>query len=156
MVKKEAAAVASRSNKKLKDDSTKKCSISPKISALLEAIEEMKPDEKGVIFSQFTSFLDIVVEAFRSNRIPFERIDGSMNACRRFEAMTEFNAEGGPRFILCSLHAAGTGISLTRGNVVCVFLLLVSILCLETLLTRDVPPLPRGRFLLAIAGGMNP
>ena len=33
---------------------------SPKVQALLDAIEKMKPDKKGVIFSQWTSFLDII------------------------------------------------------------------------------------------------
>lgn len=32
---------------------------SPKVQALLDAITEMKPDEKGVIFSQWTQFLDM-------------------------------------------------------------------------------------------------
>ena len=39
------------------------CSIAqtaPKVDALLAAIDEMKPEEKGVIFSQFTSFLNRV------------------------------------------------------------------------------------------------
>mmetsp|Transcript_6605 Transcript_6605/g.13448 ORF Transcript_6605/g.13448 Transcript_6605/m.13448 type:complete len:129 (+) Transcript_6605:1259-1645(+) len=41
-----------------------------------------------------------------------------MNADQRLKAMKAFNGEGGPCLILCSLHAAGTGINLTRGNVV--------------------------------------
>lgn len=32
---------------------------SPKVQALMDAITEMKPDEKGVIFSQWTQFLDM-------------------------------------------------------------------------------------------------
>lgn len=32
---------------------------SPKVQALMDAIVEMKPDEKGVIFSQWTKFLDM-------------------------------------------------------------------------------------------------
>jgi SNF2 family DNA or RNA helicase len=53
----------------------------------------------------------------------FVRIDGSMTPQERIEAMERFDTEGcdtprTPRFILCSLHACGTGINLTRGNVV--------------------------------------
>ncbi len=51
----------------------------------------------------------------------FARIDGSMNAIERYEAMKAFDADGprtmrGPRFMLCSLRACNTGITLTRAN----------------------------------------
>lgn len=86
-------------------------------------IEKMKPDEKGVIFSQWTSFLDILSHEFLSEGIPFTRLDGTMSADKRSENMAKFETErcdsaATPRFILCSLMACGTGINLTRGNVV--------------------------------------
>lgn len=89
---------------------------SPKINALLAALGEMKDDEKGVIFSQFTKFLDEIGRYVKENGYDFVRIDGSMNAKRRIESMRGFSQEGGPRLILCSLKAAGTGINLTRAN----------------------------------------
>ena len=90
---------------------------SPKMDALLVAIEEMAPDEKGVVFSQFTKFLD-QLEGFLSKKgWPCVRIDGSKSRVQRLEAIQSFSKnDGGPRLILCSLHAAGTGINLTRGN----------------------------------------
>jgi len=103
---------------------TVSCSITqtaPKIVALLQAIDEMKPDEKGVIFSQFTTFLDRIENALEASGHLFTRVDGSMNAMSRLEAMSDFSKEdvkNSTRFILCSLRAAGTGINLTQGNVV--------------------------------------
>ena len=96
------------------------CERSPKILALLEAIKNLQPDEKGVIFSQFTSFLDLIGQSLRDCRHTFVRIDGSMTAAKRIISINSFNSEenNSPRFILCSLHAAGTGINLTRGNFV--------------------------------------
>jgi SNF2 family DNA or RNA helicase len=46
-----------------------------------------------------------------------------MNAMKRSEAVKSFGLddEGSPRFIICSLHAAGTGINLTRAN--CAFMM---------------------------------
>jgi DNA repair protein RAD5 len=46
-----------------------------------------------------------------------------MNAMKRSEAVKSFGSDddGSPRFIICSLHAAGTGINLTRAN--CVFMM---------------------------------
>ena len=41
-----------------------------------------------------------------------------MNTTKRTEAYQAFSSDDkdGPRFILCSLHAAGTGVNLTRGS----------------------------------------
>ena len=89
---------------------------SPKMDALLLAINEMKPDEKGVVFSQFTKFLDQLEGYLTENGWSFVRIDGSKSRAQRVKAMKAFAAEDGPRLVLCSLHAAGTGINLTRGN----------------------------------------
>lgn len=99
------------------------CSIdqtSPKIDELLKVIGEMKRDEKAVIFSQFTTFLNRIEKALYKNGYAFTRIDGTMNATARIEAMRDFAKEdvkNSPRFMLCSLRAAGTGINLTRANV---------------------------------------
>eukprot|EP00977_Amphora_coffeiformis_P014893 scaffold4244_cov167-Amphora_coffeaeformis.AAC.6 len=95
---------------------------SPKVQKLLSLIDEMEPDEKGVIFSQWTSFLDIVQLEMQKLGHTFTRIDGSMSPQERIDAMEKFDTEKcdsqrTPRFILCSLHACGTGINLERANV---------------------------------------
>jgi len=64
MVTKAAAESAAKNQEKEIKDAKRtvveamKLGRSPKIQALLDAIDEMAPDEKGVIFSQWTSFLD--------------------------------------------------------------------------------------------------
>lgn len=90
----------------------------PKIQALLQAIQGMNSDEKGVIFSQFTSHLDVIGDAMKTAGHSFVRIDGSVSASNRITAISKFNGDDAeaPRFILCSLMAAGTGINLTRAN----------------------------------------
>lgn len=90
----------------------------PKICALLNSISKMKSDEKGVIFSQFTSYLDLIGDALTASGHFFCRIDGSVQAKKRIEVINRFNSDerDTPRFILCSLLASGTGINLTRGN----------------------------------------
>ena len=89
-----------------------------KVQALLDSFSGMQGDEKGVIFSQFTSHLDIIGDAMKKAGHSFVRIDGSVSATRRIANITSFNSDGvdSPRFILCSLLAAGTGINLTRAN----------------------------------------
>jgi len=124
MIKKQTALRASQNRQKTSAvASVKNHQRSPKIQALLQLIDGMEASEKAVIFSQWTSVLDIIAVEFRSLGHTFTRIDGTMDAAARYEAMEDFDTEGcddmtTPRFILCSLHACGTGINLTRGNVV--------------------------------------
>lgn len=91
---------------------------SPKIDALMTQLRRMGSDEKGVIFSQFTSFLNVIGRALEHAGFRFTRLDGSMSTNQRTQAINDFdsNSNESPRIILCSLMAAGTGINLTRGN----------------------------------------
>jgi SNF2 family DNA or RNA helicase len=96
---------------------------SAKVQAMFDAIDELGDDEKCVIFSQWTSMLDVIQAEFNGLDIAYCRIDGTMNTDERITAMEMFDTQGcdtpeTPRFILCSLHACGVGINLTRGNVV--------------------------------------
>lgn len=118
-----AVAKDSATKERFSIKDAKKHTMSPKIQALFSQIDQMKPDEKGVIFSQWTSMLDIIEMEMKAAGHTFTRIDGRMNAQERIDAMEAFDTEGcyekrTPRFILCSLMACGTGINLTRGNVV--------------------------------------
>jgi DNA repair protein RAD5 len=90
---------------------------SPKITALLEKIQEMGADEKGIIFSQWTSFLNTIQKSLEDRGHTCCRIDGSISAEGRLEAMRKLEFEGGARFCLISLMAGGVGITLTRANV---------------------------------------
>jgi SWI/SNF-related matrix-associated actin-dependent regulator of chromatin subfamily A3 len=108
MIKKECAEAAA---KRGKIDAVEEIALhgrSPKVQAVLDDINEMQPDEKGVVFSQWTSMLDIVAAEFSDLGITFTRIDGTMNASSRIQAMKAFETERTdsiqtPRFILCSL-----------------------------------------------------
>ncbi|KAL7467676.1 hypothetical protein ACHAXS_007916, partial [Conticribra weissflogii] len=78
----------------------------------------MKSDKKGVIFSQFTSFLDLIGDALKEFGHSFCWINISVQAKMRIKVINRFNTDeqDTPRFILCSLLASGTGINLTCGN----------------------------------------
>ena len=78
----------------------------------------MKPDEKGIVFSQFNGFLDIAQRELMSKNHKVVRLDGSMNIEARVEAIKALQEDPEVRFILCSLKAGGFGINLTRANVV--------------------------------------
>jgi SWI/SNF-related matrix-associated actin-dependent regulator of chromatin subfamily A3 len=114
--------VEEKKKKKLPNIKRSEVGTSPKLQALFSLIDKMKHDEKGVIFSQWTSLLDIVQRELQERGHSFTRIDGKMSAEARTRAMEAFHTERCdsmryPRFILCSLHACGVGVNLDRGNV---------------------------------------
>ncbi|KAF8318099.1 hypothetical protein DL93DRAFT_2054681, partial [Clavulina sp. PMI_390] len=64
---------------------------SAKIDALIRYLQLTRDDEKSVVFSQFTSFLDKIAEQLEKAGIPFVRFDGSMSAHRRQAVIDRFN-----------------------------------------------------------------
>ena len=73
------------------------------------------------LFSVLSSAFPSIQRELEAEGHSFMRIDGSMNAIERYEAMKAFESDGprtvrGPRFMLCSLRACNTGITLTRAN----------------------------------------
>merc|ERR1712130_364902 len=89
---------------------------SAKVSALLAAVKALPKDEKVVVFSQFTRFLDIIERSLNSAGFPTLRIDGRHAAKKRFDAIRDFQKDGTARVFLVSLKAGGVGLNLTRGN----------------------------------------
>lgn len=72
-----------------------------------------------MVFSQFTTMLDIVEAVLNEEGIPCTRIDGSMSLKKRQMAISEFSRlDGGPVVLLVSLKSGGQGINLARGNLV--------------------------------------
>ena len=89
---------------------------SAKINTLLSQLKKLKkaePVTKCVVFSQFTSFLDLLNPALHSSNIAFLRFDGSMSQKDRAKTLTAFAAR--PKFtvLLLSLRAGGVGLNLT-------------------------------------------
>lgn len=90
----------------------------PKVAALLECLEGMRaegPDKRAVVFSQFTSFLDIIEASLKSERWTTARIDGSRTAEQRAAAMHALR-DGTARVLLVSTRAGGQGLNLTTAN----------------------------------------
>ena len=72
---------------------------SPKLERLFELIDQMKPGEKGVIFSQWTSLLDIVQRSMQDMGHTFTRIDGSMNPQQRLLVVVSPAQSGHPNVL---------------------------------------------------------
>ena len=99
-------------------------SSSAKIAALvskLKALRKDLPGTKSVVFSQFTSFLDLISTALSQANIPFLRFDGAMSQKARAAVLTEFAAaptrkSGHGMVLLLSLRAGGVGLNLTAAK----------------------------------------
>jgi SNF2 family DNA or RNA helicase len=88
---------------------------SSKVERLLEALEESVAEgHKALVFSQWTSLLDLVEPALEAASIRFTRLDGS--TADRGAVVHEFQADGGPPVMLVSLKAGGTGLNLTAAD----------------------------------------
>lgn len=92
-----------------------KANSSAKIEALLEAIGSASADgHKSLVFSQWTSLLDLVEPHLRDAELPFLRLDGSTRD--RGAVVDRFQAPDGPPVMLLSLKAGGTGLNLTAAD----------------------------------------
>ncbi|KAI4243384.1 MAG: hypothetical protein L6R40_003556 [Gallowayella cf. fulva] len=92
---------------------------SAKIAALvvhLKSIRASSPTTKSVVFSQFTSFLDLIAPALSRAGIPLLRFDGSMNQKVRASTITSFTESRRGVVLLLSLRAGGVGLNLTAAK----------------------------------------
>ncbi len=72
---------------------------------------------KVLVFSQFTSFLDLIAERLTTEGLTFYTITGATPKKRRVELVDAFNADETPVFLV-SLRAGGTGLNLVGASVV--------------------------------------
>ena len=108
---------------------------SAKIDALIKSLQVFDKKDKTLVFSQFTSFLDLAAGALREARIEFVRFDGSMNAkqvsdiietrltgqrqevIRRFQRpVKDSSKSGNPKVMLISLKSGAVGLNLTAAS----------------------------------------
>lgn len=91
---------------------------SSKVTALLELLQGIvEGDNRALVFSQFTSFLDIVRKNLDEAGIEYLYIDGSVPVKQRTELVNKFQRGECPVFII-SLKAGGLGLNLTNANYV--------------------------------------
>ncbi|MCR2814656.1 DEAD/DEAH box helicase [Microbacterium jiangjiandongii] len=89
---------------------------SAKLDALVEHLTELAAEgHRALVFSQFTSFLDLAERRLESAGIPYARLDGSTR--RRQDVVAGFRDGDAPVFLI-SLKAGGFGLTLTEADYV--------------------------------------
>ncbi len=88
---------------------------SAKTERLIDALTDAAADgHRALVFSQWTSFLDLIEPALGEANLPFVRLDGSTRD--RESVVAAFQDPKGPPVMLVSLKAGGTGLNLTAAD----------------------------------------
>lgn len=91
---------------------------STKRHACVELIQSaIEGEYKILVFSQFTSMLELLEQDLKKEKISYYKITGSTSKEKRVELVNEFNKDDTSVFLI-SLKAGGTGLNLTGADVV--------------------------------------
>ncbi|XP_076943828.1 DNA repair protein RAD5B-like isoform X2 [Bidens hawaiensis] len=107
------------SDSKFRVDVEKNWKESSKVLKLLECLDDIRKrgcGEKSIVFSQWTSFLDLLEIPMRRKNIGFLRFDGSLSQKNREKTLREFSETTDEMVLLMSLKAGGVGLNLTAAS----------------------------------------
>lgn len=119
-------APGAKKNKRAAWDATNYSGPHTKVLALLTELEksreetaalpEGEPPIRSVVFSDWTSYLDLVQFALENHGHNIARLDGTMTVKKRRDALHTFKTDPNVTVLLISIRAGGQGLNLTSGN----------------------------------------
>ncbi|KAI9660230.1 MAG: hypothetical protein M1831_003537 [Alyxoria varia] len=83
---------------------------------ILRASQNKNDGTKTIVFSQWTSFLDIVQARLQGNNINYCRLDGTMKAASRDESLNALSNDPECTVMLASLSVCSVGLNLVAAN----------------------------------------
>ncbi|XP_048130546.1 DNA repair protein RAD5B isoform X2 [Rhodamnia argentea] len=92
---------------------------SSKVSKLLDCLEKIRQTgsgEKSIVFSQWTSFMDLLEIPLKRRKFGHLRFDGKLSQKQRERILKEFNETNDKMILLMSLRAGGVGLNLTAAS----------------------------------------
>lgn len=93
-----------------------------KTDILIEELQNIIPNHKALVFSQFTSMLDLLEISFKKHHIPYCRLDGNTPIPQRQQLVNSFQDNGSvEKVFLISLKAGNAGLNLTAADYVFLF-----------------------------------
>lgn len=114
-----ARALSSKKSSILSRIKTTDFQSSTKIEALREEVHKMlqaDPSAKAIVFSQFTSMLDLVSFRLEQTGVKCVRLQGSMSMDHRDRMIEKFTHDPDVRVFLMSLKAGGVALNLTAAS----------------------------------------
>lgn len=89
---------------------------SAKIQHLLKILHRESAARKFIVFSQFTSMLDLIEPFLQRDDLIFTRYDGSMRNDHREASLERLRNNSDCRVLLCSLKCGSLGLNLTAAS----------------------------------------
>lgn len=89
---------------------------SAKIRELIKILHKEVEEHKFIVFSQFTSMLDIVEPFLEKEHLQYTRYDGSMKNDEREQSLHRLRNDKKTRILLCSLKCGSLGLNLTAAT----------------------------------------
>ena len=119
----EASGSGSESEGDVSDSETSEASYnasdlvpSTKIRQLLAILEKETGEHKVIVFSQFTSMLNLIEPFLNRGGYNFTRYDGSMRNDHREASLQKLREDKRTRVLLCSLKCGSLGLNLTAAS----------------------------------------
>ncbi|KAL3654849.1 hypothetical protein CASFOL_000635 [Castilleja foliolosa] len=84
--------------------------------ASTSAAGRYKDSEKAIVFSQWTSMLDLVESSLKKSCISYRRLDGTMSIAARDKAVKDFNIDPEVDVMLMSLKAGNLGLNMVAAS----------------------------------------
>jgi SWI/SNF-related matrix-associated actin-dependent regulator of chromatin subfamily A3 len=102
----------------LADKASLEKNASSKVEALLDILKATAQDSsnKTIVFSQWTSFLNLLEPQLTIHGLKFTRIDGSMSATQRDAALEALDTDPSTTIMLASLAVCSVGLNLVAAN----------------------------------------
>ena len=95
---------------------------SSKLKVLMEHLLELQEEgHSALVFSQFTTMLDIIQSSLQKQAVITYKITGATAVPKRARIIDEFQSSPKPAVFLLSLKAAGTGLTLTKADYVFIY-----------------------------------
>ncbi|KAI9483185.1 MAG: SNF2 family N-terminal domain-containing protein [Benjaminiella poitrasii] len=102
------------------EEKVKEFISSSKIEKMIEILDQTTADTNGqdktIIFSQFTAFLDLLDEPLKQKGHKYLRYDGSMDINQRAETVNKFFEDPEYKVLLVSTKCGSLGLNLTCAN----------------------------------------
>lgn len=113
-----SAKAGPRTQDQISDAASLENNTSSKVEALLDILNATAQGatNKTIIFSQWTSFLDILQPHLTAHNLTFTRIDGSLTATQRDSALESFDTDPQCTVMLASLAVCSVGLNLVAAN----------------------------------------
>ncbi len=106
----------------LRDEEAQGCTESVKTDVLMHELANVLVDHKALVFSQFSTMLDLLAAECKKRKISFYHFDGQTPPAKRAEMVNNFqDADNKVNLFLISLKAGNTGLTLTAADYVFLF-----------------------------------